>query len=463
MRRGFALLVAAAAISLGVLAVPSASADDEICGSTAFAADGTARCLDEQLERDAGSPPTRLPQAACRLPLQYVSWTGTDWLRLAEALVADPAACGEYWVSIPPLAADKKGLRVLQDDVIRALGPNIHPVAEMTLGENTGWANWVAAGKGTWYEAGVEFRRRMGAAGYDPSRGETWLLNEFDRSTMRDAARTPPDQTVPAYRRADMLELLRGLYDGAPGMPPLPGIVEFGIHFRHQNIPNVPQYHAELKGFLEDSAFWAAVDPAVRFFAVETYPDVRFWGVPGSSRNERWRHLEEYIFHVLDLARNGPRSVDAARTFLERAYLPLMNAGWRARGGDQFDFVTGHGNTIVDAPTMEEFVSEQVLAARHYAGTHTQGGPAGRIGFSWQPCDRSSATEPNCRTPFTASFAADLTAITARIAEAVANAYREGGASPVGACGAPGSGDDWCNADVPDAAFTEAWHDFGDW
>ena len=40
---------------------------------------------------------------------------------------------------------------------IRNLGPNFHPMVEVTLA-GTGWASWVAAGNGTWFEAGVEMR-----------------------------------------------------------------------------------------------------------------------------------------------------------------------------------------------------------------------------------------------------------------------------------------------------------------
>jgi hypothetical protein len=391
----------------------------------------------------------------CRLRAEAVFWTGSDWLRLTGALAADRSPCAEYWLSIPPLAANKKGLRVLQDDLVRALG--IHPVAEMTLGDRTGWANWVKDNNKTWYEAGVEFRKAMARAGYDVTAGETWLLNEFDRSTARDAERTQPDHPVPAYRRADMRELLRGLYEGAPGMPASAGIAEIGIHFRHQNIPDLATYKADMQGWLLDDAFWSDADRYLRWLAVENYPDTRLWGVPGSSRDERRRHLEDYLFHLLELVRSGPPTV-AQRVFEEK-FLPLENGGWRARGGDQFEFVTGHGNTIVDDVTMRQFVSEQVYATRHYAGTHPHGAPAGRIGFSWQPCNRLSATEADCRAA-DAMFVASLDAITARIAESIHYAYRQGGASPAGACAPPGA-ESWCAGERADAVFTERWHDFG--
>jgi hypothetical protein len=147
---------------------------------------------------------------------------------------------------------------------------------------------------------------------------------------------------------------------------------------------------------------------------------------------------------------------------MERAYLPLANAGYRARGGDQFDFVTGHGNTIVDADTMRHFVSEQVHAIRHYGGSHPQGAPAARLGFSWQPCNRLTATEPGCGV-FSTAFQSELDAVTARLAEAIHYAYRLGGASAVGACKLPGSGVDWCEGEVAGASFTEQWTAFSSW
>jgi hypothetical protein len=391
----------------------------------------------------------------CANDAEVIVWTGTDWIRIATALARDHAPCQESWVSIPPLAADKKGLRVLQDDAVRALG--VHPVAEMVLGDTTGWANWVASGQGTWFQAGVEHRRRMAAAGYSGP-NETWLLNELDRSTMRDSPREAPDHPVPAYRRADMLQLLQGLYYGDPGMPTLPGIVEIGIHFRHQNIPNVAQYKEELKSWLGDDAFWTAVSPATHRLAVEVYADVRLWGVQGSTRNQRGQRLRQYQQHVLELVRNGPSSIGAAKALFERAYVPLANAGYRARGGEQFAFITGHGNTIVDAVTMQHFVSEQVDAIRRYASSVRGRAPSDRIAFSWQPCNRTRADDPGCGV-FDAAFQVELDAITARLASAIRHAY---GTSPASACSPP-EGGNWCNGSVPGAAFTTAWEGFGSW
>jgi hypothetical protein len=398
------------------------------------------------------------PAATCTYRAKAFFWTGTaDRMRLARALAAARSPCVEYWLSIPPLAADKKRLRVDEDDAIRALG--IHPVAELTTGENTGWANWVnePGANRTWFDAGVAFRRAMEDAGYDVSAGETWLINEFDRTTMRDAPRGPVDHEWPPARRADMRELMRGLYQGAPGMPPAPGIAEIGIHFRHQNIPNVPRYRADLKRWLLDAAFWRDADRYLRWIAVESYADSRMWAPPRSTLSARADHLEAYVFHDLELLRSAPREARVARSFFERKFLPLANGGWRARGGEQFDFVTGHGNTILDDVQMRQFVSEQVYAMRRYAGAHGRKAPAGRLGFSWQPCNRSAASEPECRPPDDA-FRLSVDAVAARIAESVRGAYGEGRANARAACVYGRT--DWCRGRVPGARFTGVWNDF---
>ena len=388
--------------------------------------------------------------ANCRLHAEAVFWTANDWLLLARALAADPSPCADYYISIPPLAADKKGLRVLQDDLVRALGQRIHPVAEVTLGGATGWANWVTGAPGrTWFDAGVEFRRRMAAAGYRFDLGETWLLNEFDRSTRRDE---------PPYNRAAMRDLVRGLYDGGGTDPPSPGIVEIGIAYTHQNIPDVPQYKVEMKSWLEDSAFWEYVGPRIRFLAKEAYPDARFWGVAGSSRHERTEHLTQYMEHLINLVEAGPPGIEGVREFMRRAYLPLGNATWPALGPDPFSppFCCGHGWTLIPLDEMLHFVSEQVYGVRHYAGRHPQGAPAGRLGFSWQPTNNFDLPP--------AEWLAAREAVAARIAGAIHYAYRQGGASPEGACSPPGSGEDWCSGgDVFGAAFTDAWTTFESW
>jgi len=385
----------------------------------------------------------------CRLHNEVIFWTANDWVLLAQELAARQGDCSHYYVSIPPTANDKKVLRFLQDDIIRAHGPRFRPVAEMTLGAPTGWANWVTGAPGrTWFDAGIEFRRRMVAAGYDFSRGETWLLNEADRSTRLDE---------PPYTRQAIMDVVRGLALGDGTGPVVPGIVELGIQYSHQTMPDLTAFKAEMKSLVADGRFWEGLEPYVAYFAREAYADARRWGVAGSSRHERTEHMNDYFQHLTNLAQAGPAEAEPARRFLRRTFLPLANATWPARGPDPFLplFCCGHGWTMIPLEDMLSFVSEEVYAIRHYAGSHPGTGPAGRIGFSWQPTN-------NFNLPPTA-WAAAKRAIAARIADAVRDAYDNGGGSPVGACGRK-NGDYWCDgADVPGAFFTEAWADFERW
>jgi hypothetical protein len=435
-----------------------------LCAAAAFAAVlwvGAAGGLAATPRGEAGQGAGTPGPDQCLVRVEAVFWTGEDWQRLADALAADASPCVEYWISIPPRATPKTDLRrpeIFQ--AIRALGPQFHPMAEMTLGTNTGWGKWIESTGNSWYEAGVEFRRRMVDAGLDPAAGETWLLNEFDRSTRRDA--TSRDEvekrqglTTPPYRRADMLELLRGLHEGDGTVPVATGAVEIGINFSHQNLPDVPGYKAEMAAWLEDGPFWAEVAQSTRWLLREAYPDSRQWGVARSGREDRRQHLEDYIFHTLDLAEAGPVQARAARKFLRRAYLPLANAGWTSLGGDEFEFVTGHGRTIIPPDQMQSFISEQVYAIRHYHDTHRPRARVVRLGFSWQPFNRLGMLPE--------FYVAALNEITARLASSIHWAFPPGVAHPRGACG-PAGARTWCRgAYVSDAAFTDAWEDFDEW
>src|SRR5262245_22990302 len=42
----------------------------------------------------------------CR-PLRVIFYAATDWRRLATKLAADASSCAQYYVSVPPLVADK--------------------------------------------------------------------------------------------------------------------------------------------------------------------------------------------------------------------------------------------------------------------------------------------------------------------------------------------------------------------
>src|SRR5687768_7969951 len=52
----------------------------------------------------------RFATAACN-PVRATFYSPADWLRLATKLAASSSACAHYYVSVPPLAADKTQLR----------------------------------------------------------------------------------------------------------------------------------------------------------------------------------------------------------------------------------------------------------------------------------------------------------------------------------------------------------------
>src|SRR2546423_8051403 len=83
----------------------------------------------------------------------------------------------------------------------------------------------------------------------------------------------------------------------------------------------------------------------------------------------------------------GPAETGAPRALFDGPTMPLGNATWAAEGPDPYTppFCCGHGWTLMPVEAMLMFVSEQVYAVRHYAGSHPQGPPGGRVGFSWQP------------------------------------------------------------------------------
>jgi hypothetical protein len=432
--------------------------DPALCEDGTEGAPAPAYCGDDVPEVAAATlaaPSTT--SAECTRRVDIVFWTANRWRPLMRALAANPAACADYYISIPP---DENNLVLRPGSVfreVRDLSPQFHSVAEMRLGGGTAWAQWVAAGNGTWYEAGVEFRRRMAVRNLRPELGHTWLLNEFDYTTRRDqAVHTDGD---PGYPRAAMRELVRGLYEGAPGMAPGPGIVEIGISQSHQNLPDVPAYKEQMKAWLQDGGFWAAMDGKIGWLAHEVYADTRRHGVPGSRLEDRRRHLVDYQEHLLELVKAGGRRALHARAFFKETFMPFANGGgYVALGGDP-TFESGHGNTEVPLDQMMKFVAEQVNAVEFYAERHFDAQATRRIGFSWQPVNRPRS--PGGPDVPSAEFEAAVEVQAAHIAAVLAATYGPG-ASSKSAC-LRETGTDWCTMQRPDAFFTDAWELFSVW
>jgi hypothetical protein len=372
---------------------------------------------------------------SCRIHLEAVFYAASDWRRLGEKLAADPSPCADYYISIPPVSGpppiNMTRFRVLQDDLIRALGPRFHAVAEINV---TGWSAWVQANKATWTQAGIEARRRMAEAGYDIASGDTWALNELSSAVRRNVGAA----------RTNMRAFIRALHDGDGTLPVSKGIV-FVIGL-DQALADVSTYKATMEGWLQDDAFWSEMARDVRWWAQEVYPNSFNWAVVGAPRAVRAQFFNDYLQHPLILAEAGPANVQTARSFLESSYTPLTSAAWR--------WPDAFGNTDITQMQMNDFVSEELFSVRHYVGAHPQTIPQGFVGAAWAPRNFGGLTAQE--------FAAQTRAILDRLANALHRSYEQGGSSQVGACGPPGD-HVWCDEDIADAAFNDAWQAFADW
>jgi hypothetical protein len=368
-------------------------------------------------------------QAQCR-PLRGVFYAQTDWLRLATKLAQQASPCAQYYVSIPPLVSDKTKPRPDQAFRIRALGSNFHALAEIHW---TSWSNWVTSTGSTWFDAGVEARKRMADAGYDVTKGDTWAVNEFPSSVRVGTGNA----------RADARDFVRGLYQG-DGTHPTRGVVfTVGVG---QGVPDVTLYQNNLQSWLDDSAFWTDISAYVSDWSQEVYPDVRNYAVPGAPIQTRRDYLNDYLQHELVLANAGPPQIDTARSYVQSAYSPLANAAWQ--------WPSGYGWTMVPIDQMEGFVSAQTYALRSFSAT--AGEPQDHWGFAWAPRNGSGLSP------------ADFTVQTGALLDRLAASIRDSGETSdpndpgSGACGPPGQNLS-CGGDVAGARFTEVWKSFRTW
>src|SRR3954447_17430712 len=176
------MLLAFLAVALA-LVIPAATRADDAPGCGADECIGTMPVmpsLDPEWSANFVPPPvtqSRAAAAAC-IPTDVVFYAPNDWLRIAQKMRANMSPCANYYVSIPPIATDKTRPRgPVQPGLIRALGPNFHAVNDVNVTDRTSWATWVADGNGTWYDAGVEARRRMDsptAGNFDVAAGDVW-------------------------------------------------------------------------------------------------------------------------------------------------------------------------------------------------------------------------------------------------------------------------------------------------
>jgi hypothetical protein len=366
--------------------------------------------------------------AGCR-PLRAVFYAASDWLRLATKLAANASPCAQYYISIPPLAAAKTQFRSDQAWRISALAPNLHALAEVHM---PGWRAWVTSTGSSWYEAGVEARRRMAAAGFDIAAGDGWIVNEFSSAVRRGLGSA----------RAEARDFVHGLYDGAGGPRVKGGVFDIGVG---QGLTDPSLYKSQLEGWLQDGAFWNDMSRYVSDWSQELYGDPRNYAVAGAPQATRRDYLTDYLRHQLLHVGLGGAATAAARGFLASADSPLANAAW------QWD--SGFGWTMVSAAQMEDYVSAQVYALRHFSAA--AGEAQDHWGFAWAPRNASSLSS--------ADFASQTGAIEERLAAAIHDSGQPDSADPgAAACGPPGQ-NLWCAATLPGAWLNDSWKTFTYW
>jgi hypothetical protein len=357
--------------------------------------------------------------SGCPRQVDAVFWGGAQQFVLGQALAANLSPCADYYVTVAPMVSDRTMLPFrIRFDELRALSPQIHPVAEIrwtsTSTPDNAWRAWVVGTPGrTFYE--------------------TWAFNELTPEVLAGAPGA----------RAEVLEFMRGLYDGAPGMPKARGIV-FGLWVPSTtNAAEVAAHKTSLRAWLMDEAFWSELDRYVDVFAHDVYVSALSWGVGGTELPLRAKRLNEYFQHMAVLADDAPKAFQAARNFLHRTYLPLANAAWPH---------SGIGDThLLEDQLMQQFVSIQVYALRRFAEAHPRIVPQGLIGFAWAPNMQSSDYS-----------VAGRDRIAARLARAIRDSIGEPPSTFKDACG-PFGARVLCDGDVAGAEFETTWRIFETW
>ncbi len=341
-----------------------------------------------------------------------IVYAASGWNALSDGFRADASPCADYYVSIPAVA-DARGLKTMpragEAPRMRARGGRFHALAEFH------WGSWAMTTGMTWLAKGQEFRRRMTAAGYDVASGDGWALNELPSNARTDAT----------LQRA-IRDVVRGLHDGPDGAAPSHGVV-FVIGTSSANANPGAVLKPEWETWLARADFWADMSRYVRWWGQEAYASPAQVCVASARVGERATSLNEFTMYPARLASAGPSSVAAARSYLGRAYVPVLTAVWQSAGP--------YGDTRVPIATMQHFVSTSVYATRAWALAHPYAD--GRVGLAW---DRQDTVTDAALAP-----------LVDRTAAAIAGAYGPTGTASR-AC-SPSGAFTWCQCEVAGAAF----------
>ena len=397
--------------------------------------------------------------AGCPFPAEVVLWTQNGQNRLLAAIDADHTECAEYWVSYPHEAPprahphDPPGMSPLP--ITRPGYVGLHYMAEFHWGS---WAAWRRAGNHTWAEAAHQFLVAMQNAGYCPSSGDSWGLNEVPSGARQGvsvclggATETPchgpadcPGSTGPCQAiRESVVEVVHALHDGLPSYPGSRGAIYIANFGQHETAASETRYHDNYRNWMEADSFWVGISPHVRFYGQEVYTDP-INTCPGRDTDThvlRTSTLAERVTRIQDFTEGPVRLIAAApsgtaapaRSYLGRAYMPLLNAFWGS--------ASGYGNTEISLDQMQMLISEQVYATRQWAAGPASA-PDGRIGFGFGANEWDGVTS----RPMAWSV------IAPRLAAAVRAAYGPHGTA-ADACAEGSTAMRWCACSVDDGQF----------
>lgn len=380
--------------------------------------DTGAPVVDAMIPADYPLPPV---PTTCPRTARVVMYDPNGSESLVDALEANVAPCATYFVHVPAVIADKTMPRgPLEPATIRARKGRFFALAEFHYGA------WAERTDMSWFDKGVEFRKRMDAAGYNLARGDTWVVNDLPSTVRTDVA-----------VRTNVKDLMRGLYTGVSGSAGRAGVV-FVINQGHEST-SLTTYKTNHRSWLTDASFWTEMDKYVQQWGQEAYTSATRVCVAAATVAGRAERVNDFVMHPGRHAYSSlspATSVASARIFFDGSYFPLMTAAWKSAGG--------FGDTSVSLDVMKHHVSLQVYAARLWLETHTY--PDGRLGFVW---DESAGT------------AAERTELATRLAQSIRDAYAVG-ATAARAC-SPTGAFTWCDCSVTGAAFNDTWKTFSTW
>ena len=251
-----------------------------------------------------------------------------------------------------------------------------------------------------------------------------------------------------------MKELVRGLYEGAPGDGAAPGRSR---DRRRVRAPE-PSGHPWLQGpsssrTSRTPSSWSFMRGKVRWLLHEAYADTRNHGVPGSTLDERRSHLEDYVFHLRELARAGGEHTTTVDRFLNDTFVPFINGG----GFHPSASAATRSTSFPGTGTPSSGRSDDGLPT---PGRSTRCGTTRRrIAASRWPRRSASRGSPEpLRAPL-GSVRSRGQLQAARLAEAFRWSCGPG-STLEGACVAPGSVVDWCTSERAGAFFIETWPAF---